>query len=87
MVTSSFKQDILPKFRPQDINCMKSHGVLLADPTWMCDPAGDGAGYADHANARRVFAALSEGQMPPDAPWPQNWIVAYTNWMSAGFQP
>lgn len=83
----SFSRDILPKFRAKDINCMRTQGVLLSDPTWMCDPTGDGAGYADHAHARMVFAALSGGQMPPDEAWPQNWIAAYTNWMNTGFQP
>jgi hypothetical protein len=52
----------------------------------MCDPAA-GAGFTDHANARRVYAALKGKTMPPDAPWPQDWLDVYQNWIDTGFQP
>jgi hypothetical protein len=52
----------------------------------MCDPAS-GSGHADHANARRVYAALIAKKMPPDGPWPQDWLDTYRNWMDTGFQP
>jgi hypothetical protein len=65
---------------------MDRGGVKLADTAWMCDGAG-GAGYADHANARRVFAALSKGTMPPDAAWSRDWLATFQAWMDAGFHP
>jgi hypothetical protein len=82
----SFAADIRPKFRPGDINCMARKGVALSDPSWMCDAAG-GDGYADHANARRVFDQLSQGLMPPDQAWSDDWVAAYGAWMSGGFLP
>jgi hypothetical protein len=50
----------------------------------MCDPR-PGNGFADHANARAVFAVLSRGSMPPDRPWPQTQLDAYQQWMGDGF--
>jgi hypothetical protein len=85
-MTSSYARDIKPKFRPGDVTCMARAHVKLADATWMCDPAS-GSGHADHANARRVYAALSAKKMPPDGAWPQDWLDTYRNWMDAGFQP
>jgi hypothetical protein len=82
----SFSRDVLPLFRPKDISCMKPHGVLLSDPSWMCDPAGD-AKYPDHANAHAVYAQLSSGGMPPDGAWPQSHIVVFQTWMAGGFSP
>jgi hypothetical protein len=43
--------------------------------------------FDDHGNARRVFAALSAGFMPPGNRWPQDWLDTYSNWMTDGFQP
>lgn len=82
----SFNSDIRPKFRPGDIACMGRRRVNLSDATWMCDPAA-GLGYADHANARRVYSALSKGVMPPDAPWSFEWLATYRSWMEFGFRP
>jgi hypothetical protein len=85
----SFARDILPKFRPLDISCMARRHVKLADATWMCDPAANPSfpDFADHANARRVFAMLSAKAMPPDGPWSQDWLDTYQNWMDTGFLP
>jgi len=52
----------------------------------MCDPTA-GAGYADYANARRVFSALSTGKMPPDGAWPQDWLATFQAWIDSGFSP
>jgi hypothetical protein len=82
----SYARDIQPKFRPSDISCMARKHIRLNDVTWMCDPAA-AADFADHANARRVYAALSGKIMPPDGPWPQDWLETYQNWMNTGFQP
>ena len=82
----TFTQDILPLFRPGDIACMGGKGVILNDAGWMCDAAGD-SNYPDHANARRVFEALSQGRMPPDGAWPAEPVATYEQWMSNGFTP
>jgi len=82
----SFATHILPKFRPGDVACMARAQVKLNDAAWMCDPAG-ATGYRDHANARRVFSALSKGIMPPDGPWSPDWIATYQQWMDSGFKP
>ena len=84
----TYADDLRPKFRAQDIACMRGRRVLLADPNWMCDPAG-GHGFADHANGRRVFGALSRniGFMPPDGKWSPEWLDTYQAWMDGGFQP
>ena len=85
-MTTSFGNDILPMFRPGDIACMTPKGVRLSDADWICDPAGNGD-FADHANARRVFAALSSGFMPPGHRWLQDPLDLYARWMGDGFQP
>jgi hypothetical protein len=82
----SFDSDIRPKFRDGDVVCMGRSQVNLSDATWMCDPRG-GASFADHANARRVYSALSRGIMPPDEPWSSEWLATYRAWMNLGFPP
>ena len=81
-----FAADIQPLFRPGDIRCMTPKGIHLGDVQWMCDAAGNDD-FSDHANARRVHAALAEGFMPPGARWPQDHLDIYQNWMADGFQP
>jgi hypothetical protein len=81
---TSYTADIKPKFRPDDIRCMAPKGVKLDDAVWMCDPS-PGDGFDNHGNARRVFAALSAGFMPPDGAWQQDWLDTYQEWMTGGF--
>ena len=85
-MTTGYAQDILLMFRPGDIGCMNPKGIHLGSAQWMCDPAVN-HGFDDHANARRVFAALSSGFMPPGHKWSQEWLDIYSNWMADGFQP
>jgi hypothetical protein len=80
----TYVHDIAPMFRQQDVTCMSQQNVFLNSADWMGDPAGNDA-YADHANARRVFEALSNQSMPPDAPWSQSWLDTYQAWMNGGF--
>lgn len=82
----TYAQDIQPKIRPKDIRCMTARGYLIGDSQWMCDPA-PGNGFGDHGNARLVHSVLSEGRMPPDAPWPPDWIAAYQSWIDGSFLP
>jgi hypothetical protein len=85
-MTTGYAQNILPLFRASDIACMTPRGVRIGDTQWMRDPAANG-GFDDHGNARRVFAALSSGFMPPGARWPQDRLDLYSSWMTDGFQP
>lgn len=71
----SFTTDIRPLFRDGDIKCMEKAGVKLNDPAWMCIPA----------NAQSVYAAVSAGKMPPDAPWAPDRISLFKRWMDAGY--
>lgn len=82
----SFATGIFPLFRPADIACMAPRGVLIGSVDWMCDPAAAG-GYPDHGNARRVFAALAQGVMPPNGKWSHEWLDTYERWMTGGFNP
>jgi hypothetical protein len=70
----SFATDIRPLFRQEDIDCMKSMGIDLDDPAWMCVPA----------NAQAVYSAVSDGSMPPDEPWPAERVSLFKEWMDAG---
>ncbi|WP_024520423.1 hypothetical protein [Bradyrhizobium sp. Tv2a-2] len=74
----SYDQDIRPLFRSGDIACMTPKGIRLGDAEWMRDPAAD-QGLDDYGHARRVFAALLAGFMPPGQKWPQAWLDLYSN--------
>ena len=85
----SFAADIVPLFRPIDINHMKPLGVLLDDYTYMSDPSGDGT-YPDHANTRQVYDNLTGNPppMPPGGPyWTSQQLQLFSQWMAGGFQP
>ena len=85
-MATSYEKNILPLFRPQDIQCMARARVLLDQAAWMLDPAGDDS-FADHAHARVVGEKIAGKSMPPDAPWPDDRIARYRDWMAGGFQP
>jgi hypothetical protein len=85
-MATTYSKDIRPLFRPQDVTCMTKAGVRLGDAAWMCDPAGN-HGFADHGNARHVYAALEKGVMPPDRKWSQQALDTYKTWMNVGFAP
>jgi len=70
----SFATDIRPLFRDGDIECMRSVGIDLDDPIWMCVPV----------NAESVYGAVSAGTMPPDDPWPDDRVSLFKKWMDAG---
>ncbi|HEX9200708.1 MAG TPA: hypothetical protein VF865_14185 [Acidobacteriaceae bacterium] len=69
-----FAADIRPLFRDGDIECMKSMGIDLDDPVWMCVSA----------NAQLVYGTPSGGSMPPDEPWPADRVALFKTWMDAG---
>jgi hypothetical protein len=93
----SFATDILPLFRPIDIEHMRDYGVALDDYAWMSDPAGGSLGncpnnFADHAHGRGVYGYLTgdcQPRMPPDAGgrWDRTRLALYQQWMDDGFAP
>jgi hypothetical protein len=79
----SFKADILPLFRPQDITCMKSKGVELDSYDYMSQPD----------NAQDVYDHLT-GTAPPRMPlggpyWSADQLNLFQRWMteSPPYQP
>lgn len=86
----SFQTDIKPLFRAKDIHCMAGQGVLLDDYAYMSNPSTDET-YADHANARNVYARLTGDdtpRMPMGGPyWSDTMLTSFKSWMDGGFQP
>jgi len=85
----SFAADVVKLFRPKDITCMSSHGVMLDDYAYMSNAAGDGI-FGVHANARHVYARLSGAEKPPMPPdgagrWDAAKLAVFDDWMSDGF--
>jgi hypothetical protein len=70
----SYAKDIRPLFRDGDINCMSGAGVKLDDPAWM----------RVAANAQAVYEVVSNGSMPPDAPWPKDKVQTLKQWIDDG---
>jgi hypothetical protein len=67
----SFETDILPLFRPQDVEEM----------SWAFDLSSyeDVSGHADE-----IYDRLSDGTMPCDGPWPEEDIKRFRQWIDAG---
>lgn len=84
----SFAKDILPLFRHGDVACMARFGVSLNEFGYMSDATGDHS-FADHANARNVYARLTgaaKPQMPKGGPfWSDAQLQLLNQWMSDGF--
>jgi hypothetical protein len=89
-MTVSFAEAIAPLFTDQDVACMNRFGVSLSDYSHMSDPGGN-AKFADHANARNVYAHLTGAaapRMPIGGPyWPDEQIKLFAQWMTDGFCP
>jgi len=79
----SFARDIVPLFRPVDIEHMKVHGVELDDYAFMSDPD----------NADKVLATLSPNDdeppsMPPGGPyWTEDQLALFAQWQKDCCQP
>lgn len=67
----SFANDILPLFRPQDVEEM----------SWAFDLSSHDE-VSEHAEA--IYERLSEGTMPCDAPWPEEDVERFRQWIDAG---
>jgi hypothetical protein len=79
----SFKHDILPLFRAQDIACMAGMGVLLDDYGYMSQPSNAQSVY-DH------LTGTAQPQMPLGGPyWTAEQLALFHRWMTATppFQP
>ena len=67
----SFERDILPLFRAQDVEEM----------SWAFDLSA----YEDVSeHAEEIHTRLSDGTMPCDAPWPEEDIERFRQWIDAG---
>ena len=77
--TVSFATDILPLFRPVDIQHMKNYGVLLDQYSYMSNPV----------NAHQVYSYLlpsGSPRMPMGGPyWSQAQLDLYNTWMTTGY--
>jgi len=67
----SFEEDIRPLFRAEDIEAM-SFAFDLAS----CEEVRE--------HAEEIYARLSEGTMPCDAPWAEEDVERFRAWIDAG---
>ncbi|WP_218511784.1 hypothetical protein [Variovorax sp. dw_308] len=90
MPSTSFAQDVSKLFNVGQVNCMTAIGVHLDSYSYMADPSADNI-YADHANARHVYARLTGDEtprMPKGGPfWTPAMLAIFYDWMQGGFQP
>lgn len=79
VATPGFENDILPLFRPVDIEHMEPAGVLLDKYAYMSVPA----------NAERVYGSIAAKRMPPesDATWPEEKVRLLRAWIDGGLLP
>jgi hypothetical protein len=70
----SFERDILPLFRPEDIEEM----------SWAFDLSS----YDDvREHAEEIQSRLADGTMPCDAAWPPESVQRFREWIDSGTQP
>jgi|TARA_B110000263_G_scaffold240746_1_gene244262 hypothetical protein len=67
----SFKNDIKPLFREEDVDEM----VPWFDLSKIEDV---------RSNAENILERLSDGTMPPDEEWPEEQIAKFKKWMDEG---
>lgn len=67
----SFQSDILPLFRPQDVEEM----------SWAFDLSSH-EDVSEHAE--EIYERLSDGTMPCDSPWPEEDVERFRQWIDAG---
>ena len=67
----SFKNDIKPLFREEDVDEM----VPWFDLSKIEDVK---------SNAENILERLSDGTMPPDGEWPEEQIAKFKKWMDEG---
>ena len=75
-----FARDILPLFRPIDIEHMAKAGILLDQYAYM----------SVSENAERVYDSIAAKRMPPpdeDALWAAEQVALLRAWIDAGMRP
>ena len=71
MSDPSFERGILPHFRDEDVESMSF--------------AFDLSSYDEvREHAEDIYSRLAEGTMPCDAPWPEEDVQRFREWMDAG---
>jgi hypothetical protein len=74
MAAPRFERDIRPLFRSQDIESMAF--------------AFDLASHEDvSASAEAIYQRLADGTMPCDAPWPEEDMGRFRDWIDGGTLP
>jgi hypothetical protein len=87
VTTVSFERDILPLFRPMDIQCMRGRKVFLADYKYMSERDSSGA-FANATDVLRHLTGEAEPRMPFGGPyWSDESIGLFQSWMNGGCQP
>jgi hypothetical protein len=69
-----FETDILPLFRPEDVEAM----AFAFDLSSLDDV---------RENAEEIYGRLSDGDMPCDEPWPEAPVERFGAWIDAGMPP
>lgn len=76
---TSYKTDIRPKFRDEDVDHMNDLGMDLNDYS------------AVKSNADLILARLTDPDNPmppqPRGPWPPEWIQCFKEWIKRGTLP
>jgi hypothetical protein len=73
-----FERDVLPLFRPVDIEHMAPFGVQLDQYTYMSVPA----------NAERVYSSIAAKKMPPGSgdAWADEKVRLLRSWIDGGLR-
>jgi hypothetical protein len=67
----AFERDIRPLFRDKDVQSMSAAFDLSSDEDVR-------------ANADKILAAVADGSMPCDGPWPAERVELFRRWVDAG---
>ena len=68
----SFANDIRRLFRDTDVETMKDFGRDLSSYEQVKEKAPE------------IYAAVEDGSMPCDEPWPKNDVALFKRWMDEG---
>ena len=68
----SFANDIRRLFRDTDVETMKDFGLDLSSYEQVKEKAAE------------IYAAVEDGSMPCDKPWPKNDVALFKRWMDEG---
>jgi hypothetical protein len=68
----SFANDIRRLFRDTDVETMKDFGLDLSSYEQVKEKAPE------------IYAAVEDGSMPCDEPWPKNEVALFKRWMDEG---